>query len=62
MIVTIMTSEMATLLARSTRHELALETQLEAVNDLLKAAKQRVWVVPPNKHHQTLDLRRILPT
>ena len=56
-----MATEMATLLAQSTRHELALETQLEAVNDRLKEAKRRVRVVVPSKRHRTLHLRATLP-
>ena len=60
-IVSIMATEMATLLAQSTRHELALETQLEAVNDRLKEAKRRVRVVVPSKRHRTLHLRATLP-
>ena len=56
-----MATEMATLLAQSTRHELALETQLEAVNDRLKEAKRRVRVVVPSKRHRNLHLRATLP-
>ena len=39
-----MATETATLLAQSARHELVLETQLEAVNNRLKEAKRRVRV------------------
>ena len=56
-----MATETATLLAQSTRHELALETQLEAVNNRLKEAKRRVRVVVPSKRHRTLHLRATLP-
>ena len=56
-----MATEMATVLAQFTRHELALETQLEAVNDRLKEAKRRVRVVVPSKRHRTLHLRATLP-
>ena len=48
-------------MAQSTRHELALETQLEAVNNRLKEAKRRVRVVVPSKRHRTLHLRATLP-
>lgn len=56
-----MAIEMAILLAQSTRHELALETQLEAVNDRLKEAKRSVRVLVPSKRHRTLHLRATLP-
>ena len=56
-----MATETATLLAQSTRHELALESQLEAVNNRLKEAKRRVRVVVPSKRHRTLHLRATLP-
>ena len=56
-----MATEMATLLVQSTRHELALEKQLEAVNERLKEAKRRVRVVVPSKRHRTLHLRATLP-
>ena len=56
-----MATETATLLAQSTRHELTLETQLEEVNDRLKAAKRRVRLVVPSKRHRTLHLRATLP-
>ena len=48
-------------MVRSTRHELALETQLETVNSRLKEAKRRVRVVIPSKRHRTLHLRATLP-
>ena len=48
-------------MAVPTRHELALERQLETVNDRLKEAKRRVRVVVPSKRHRTLHLRATLP-
>ena len=56
-----MATEMATLLVQSTRHELALEKQLKAVNERLKEAKRRVRVVVPSKRHRALHLRATLP-